>query len=70
MRFIADTTKAAKPVVVSLQQDGDEVNILVNGAIVAWFAGVGEKGHLHRVVCLGSRAAEVLEMDEGKIKVY
>ncbi len=61
-----------KPAVISIDQSGYDVHIRVNGKLVAWFSGnnTDEKGHLNLIRGVHSDAAEVLEMDGDKIKVY
>lgn len=69
MRIITEPVGGPPTVRIALEQDGNEVNILVNGSLVAWFAEHLPEGRVALELATCAELDDVLLVKHNRSKV-
>lgn len=64
MKLIANATEQELTINFTLEQDGNDVNILLNGELVAYFSMRGEKVQLELVLDLPNNIKHLVHTEE------
>lgn len=69
MKFVTKDSPPEKRLVVTLEQDGDDVNIMVDGHLLAWLSPTNEgKGRFFRAF-VDPPVEAFMETEDGRTKV-